>query len=55
MNKDLTSPPQESILVSGQEKSLLQKLREIEFGEVVIFMRDGKPYRIEEIKKSIML
>ena len=55
MNKGLTSFSKESILVSEKERSLLEKLRKIEFGEVVIYMRHSEPFRIEEIKKSIML
>ena len=43
------------IEVNEKEKNLIELLREVEFGEVIIFMVDGKPYRIEKLKESIML
>ena len=55
MNEGLTSFSKESILVSEKERSLLEKLRKIEFGQAVIYMRHGEPFRIEEIKESVML
>ena len=40
---------------SVKEEKLLQMIREIKFGEIHIYVADGQPVRIEEIKKSIKL
>jgi hypothetical protein len=41
--------------ITEQERKLLEVIRNLEFGEVRIVVTDGKPTRIEEIKKSIKL
>lgn len=38
-----------------KEDKLLQLIREIKFGELHIYIADGQPVRVEEIKKSIKL
>ena len=40
---------------SEKEEKLLQMIREIKFGEIHLYVADGQPVRIEEIKKSIKL
>ena len=47
MNKELK--------MTEQERKLLDIIRNLDFGEVRIVVTDGKPTRIEEIKKSIKL
>lgn len=41
--------------LNEQEKHLIQMIREMKFGELHIFVSEGKPIRVEEIKKSIKL
>ena len=43
------------ILLTKEEKKLIELIRKIDFGEARVVMTDGKPTRIEEIKKSIKL
>ena len=38
-----------------KEKKLLKIMREIGFGEIKVIINEGKPVRIEELKKSIKL
>lgn len=38
-----------------KEERLIEIIRKIEFGEARVVIVDGKPTRIEEIKKSIKL
>lgn len=38
-----------------KEKKLLKIIREIGFGEIKVIINEGKPIRIEELKKSIKL
>jgi hypothetical protein len=38
-----------------QERHLIQMIRQMEYGELHIFITEGKPIRVEEIKKSIKL
>ena len=42
-------------IVSKQECALLKVLREIRYGQVVVYMDAGQPVRIEKIKESIKL
>ncbi|QEH71008.1 DUF2292 domain-containing protein [Cellulosilyticum sp. WCF-2] len=44
-----------SITCSEEEKKLLEHIRSLSFGEIMIFIQAGKPIRIELIKKSIKL
>ena len=37
------------------ERRLLEYIRELPFGEIKIIVQNGKPVRIEEIRKSIKL
>lgn len=46
---------EEVMKVTLEEKKLLEIVRNIQFGEARIVVNDGKPTRIEEIKKSIKL
>lgn len=41
--------------LSDQEKRLIEIIHDIRYGELHIIVADGKPIRIEEIKKSIKL
>ena len=41
--------------LSEKEKKLISKLREIFYGQVVIFMQEGEPVRIVRIERSIKL
>jgi hypothetical protein len=38
-----------------KEKKLLRIIKEIGFGEIKVIINEGKPIRIEELKKSIKL
>lgn len=46
---------EQEMKLKPQEKKLIQLIRTIGYGEVHIFIKDNKPFRIEEIKKSIRL
>jgi hypothetical protein len=41
--------------LNEKEKKLLKIIREIGFGEIKVIINEGKPIRIEELKKSIKL
>ena len=41
--------------LNEQEQRLIQMIRETKYGELHIFVAEGKPVRVEEIKKSIKL
>ncbi len=44
-----------TFILSKEEVKLIEVIRKIDFGEARIVVTDGKPTRIEEIKKSIKL
>ena len=44
-----------SAQISEQEWQIIQLMREIDYGELVISMKGGKPIRVEEVRKSIQI
>lgn len=44
-----------SLLVTRAEKQLIEMVRALEYGELRILVKDKKPIRVEEIRKSIQL
>ena len=48
--------PREALApLSVQEEQVIRLIRELGYGQVMITVRDGKPCRVEEIRKSIQL
>ncbi len=43
------------IILTPQETKVVEIIRRIQYGEVKIIINDGRPVRIEEVKKSIKL
>ena len=43
------------LTLTKEEEKLIEIIRKIDFGEARVVVTDGKPTRIEEIKKSIKL
>ena len=43
------------IVLTKAEKQLIQVIRSLDFGEVRVMIKDNKPIRMEEIRKSIQL
>lgn len=52
MQKD-ASKPQEMFQLTEQEKRLISLIRGLKFGELHLFVADGKPVRAEHIKQSV--
>ncbi len=53
MEKDKPREPLPPLSV--QEERVIRLIRELGYGQVMITVRDGKPCRVEEIRKSIQL
>lgn|GEM_PF-760452 len=51
----LMSEIKTKIEVSEKEEKLLRLIRELKFGELQVFIADGQPVRVEEVRKSIKL
>jgi hypothetical protein len=49
---ELDEEEKEEIELNAQEKRLIRMIRALKYGELDIFVSDGKPIRVEEIKKS---
>ena len=41
--------------ISDQEWQGLQHLRQLQYGELLVAVKDGRPIRVEEIRKSIQI
>lgn len=41
--------------ITEQEWQVLQLIRELEYGELLITVKGGKPVRAEEIRRSIQI
>lgn len=44
-----------TIAVTKAEKQLIEMVRGLEYGELRILVKDKKPIRVEEIRRSIQL
>lgn len=42
-----------SATFTAQERTLIEYVRKLDFGQILITVKDGKPCHIEEIRKSI--
>ena len=43
------------VKLTEKEEKLIRMLRELRFGDLHIFVSEGQPVRVEEIRKSIKL
>ena len=43
------------IKLNEKERNLIEYLRQVAYGEVIIFMQDNEPVRIEKVKESVKL
>lgn len=50
-----TGKDDNKLALTKEEEKLIKIFRTIDFGEVRVVINDGKPTRLEEIKKSIKL
>jgi hypothetical protein len=41
--------------LSEREEKLISLIRDLGFGQVLIYVSDGQPVRIEEIRKSVKI
>lgn len=46
---------EDRLVLTEQEKHLIQMIRTIQFGEIRIYVSGNKPVRAEEVKKSVPL
>ena len=44
-----------NLIITNAEKQLIQLIRSLEYGELRIMVKDSKPIRVEEIRRSIQL
>ncbi|MHC1721575.1 MAG: DUF2292 domain-containing protein [Aminipila sp.] len=45
----------QKVIPSQQEQKMLEIIHKIGFGEIKVIINDGKPIRLEEVKRSIKL
>ena len=41
--------------ITDQEYQVIELIRGLGYGELSILVKEGKPYRVEEIRKSIQI
>lgn len=44
-----------NIVLTKAEKQLIEVIRSLDYGEVRVMIKDNKPIRVEEIRRSIQL
>ncbi|QHI71338.1 DUF2292 domain-containing protein [Aminipila terrae] len=44
-----------NVIPNEQEQKLLKIIHQIGFGEIKVIINDGKPIRLEEVRRSIKL
>ena len=47
--------PEKNMVLTKAEKQLLELIRLLDYGEVRVMIKDNKPIRVEEIRRSIQL
>ena len=47
--------PKRPVDLTSREEKLIMLLRDLRFGELHLYVADGQPVRVEEIRKSIKL
>jgi hypothetical protein len=47
--------PEKNIILTKAEKQLIELIRSLDYGEVRVMIKDNKPIRVEEIRRSIQL
>lgn len=53
--KKMEQPLVDLSVTRKEEANLLALIREIKYGELRVIIHDGKPIRVEDIRKSIKL
>ena len=48
-------PSGSNLILTNAEKQLIELVRSLDYGEVRIVVKDNKPIRVEEIRRSIQL
>ena len=43
------------IILTAAEKELIDLIRSLDYGEVRVMIKDSRPIRVEEIRRSIQL
>jgi len=46
---------EKSIVLTKAEKQLIEVIRSLDYGEVRVMIKDNRPIRVEEIRRSIQL
>ena len=46
---------EQSVTLTKAEKQLIEVIRALDYGEVRVMIKDNKPIRVEEIRRSIQL
>ena len=46
---------EQKIVLTKAEKQLLELIRTLDYGEILVMIKDKKPIRVEEIRRSIQL
>lgn len=45
----------EPIRITEQDKQVIALMREINYGQIIINVKEGKPIHVEEVRKSILI
>ena len=52
---DAIRPVNAGLSLSEKEEKLILLIREMQFGEIQLYVADGQPVRLEEVRKSVKL
>ena len=47
--------PEKNIVLTKAEKQLIELIRSLDYGEIRVMIKDNRPIRLEEIRRSIQL
>ena len=47
--------PEKNFVLTKAEKQLIEVIRSLDYGEVRVMIKDNRPIRVEEIRRSIQV
>ena len=51
----MSGTEKDTLRINEQDKQVIRLMRELNYGQLVINVKEGKPIHVEEIRRSILI
>ena len=51
----MSGTEKDTLKITEQDKQVIRLMRELNYGQLVINVKEGKPIHVEEIRRSILI